>query len=106
MKRSELPKWPQYQPSSSRIWIVWVLLFIAIAAFALTIVFGDAIAAKTTTVHAPYPDPRVEWVQIEVDGMRLCAPDSTHFTPPLPKGAWICVPVEVKPNFHNPKVDC
>lgn len=94
-----IPPVPKYRPAESRVWILWVLLFIAIAAFVMVLVFNDAIAE----VHATYPDPRIEWVEVDASGITICTSDSTR-SAPLPKGSVLTIPVVVStpvPHSHK-----
>lgn len=93
MKKSNWPEIPKYKRAENSLWLQYIIvlgiLFI-VAALGLGIGFANA-----DTVEATQPDPRIEWVSVDISGMRLYA-DSTHISVPLPPGSWVCVPVKMK----------
>lgn len=95
MKPSSIPPIPKWQRAKDSIWLQYLIVFFLLFLIAMAGVgIGNA-----GEVEATQPDPRIEWVTVDVGGMRLQNPDSSYTSTPLPTGTWICVPTVVR---HSP----
>jgi len=99
-QKLDWPTIPQYRPAKSNVFILWMLLLLAIAAFTAVLIFTNVEAAN---LHATQPDPRIEWVEVDASGITICTSDSTR-SAPLPKGSMLSIPVVVTtpvPHSHK-----
>lgn len=100
----ERPEFPKYKKAEGSNWWMWLVVLLIYAVLATVFGWNEVNPAPLTThqpmVHSTYPDPRIEWVELDAAGLVVSDPsDSTHVTRPLPMGSYLTIPIVVNGPF-------